>query len=99
MPSNMFTGDSITKAAKGKKRILPTQTGAQAKKNIIKKYGSIAKTGKYYHRGNGDWAKYSAARDAGHKLKKPYQVGPKYKATNKAHKGDSNRRLRGKGRL
>ena len=99
MPSDMFTGKTISEKAKKGKRLTRSQTAKQAASSIKKKYGSVAQTAKYYHRGNGEWAKYSPARDAKHKLKKPAQISPRYKKTKKAHKGDSNRRHKNGGRL
>lgn len=97
MPSNMYKGQDIIDAAKGKgKKIVDTQTGKQALKSIKKKYGDIKKTRMYYHRGNGNWAMYSKARDA--KRDTGIRANPKYKKTKKAHLGDSNRRYKG-GRL
>jgi hypothetical protein len=47
----------------------------------------------YYHRGNGNWARYSKEADA--KQDTGVRANPKYRKTKKAHKGDSNKRYKG----
>ena len=94
MPSNMIKGSEILASANGRgKKIVDTQTAKQAVKNIKKKYGNVVKTGMYYHRGNGNWARYSKDLDA--KRDTGIRANPKYRKNKKAHKGDSNKRYKG----
>jgi len=90
MPSGLKRGSSL----RGKGKATPTQTKAQARKAIQKKEGSVKNGARYYHRGRGNWTKYSEARDA--KVNHPTRKGMRGK---KGHMGDTHRRRRGKGKV
>lgn len=65
MSSQLFKGSEIIALAKKDKpqKIVNTQTAKQAASTIRRKYGSISKSAKYYHRGGGDWVKYDPSKD------------------------------------
>lgn len=74
-----FSGKTIKKFAKVKgARLTNTQTAAQALNRINKKYkaeGGCKDGCQYYHRGKGDWAKYSPRRDAKRRPVKGVRTG------------------------
>lgn len=59
----LYSGRQIKKASENRERITRTQTGTQALKAIVKKYGSIQDNSKYHHVGKGVWRKYSIKND------------------------------------
>ena len=66
MSSQLFKGSEIIALAKKDKpqKIVNTQTAKQALAAIKSKYnGQISPTAKYYHRGGGNWIKYSPTID------------------------------------
>ncbi|MCK9577730.1 MAG: hypothetical protein M0R51_17620 [Clostridia bacterium] len=60
----LYSGRQIKALATKKAKITRSQTAAQAVKAIVKKYGSVADSGKYFHTGKGVWMKYSLANDS-----------------------------------
>lgn len=92
MPSNLHKGSTIISASKKRgKEVTYTQTGKQAKKNIEQKYGKIVPSAYYYHRGNGNWARWDEKDDITHKRKTKKSYNKKY-AGKKKHMGDSKRK-------
>jgi hypothetical protein len=78
MGSARYSGATIKKLAKERgAKLTRTQTAAQAKAAIIKKYGKIEDTKTYAHRGNGNWAIHSPKRDALRRPKKGIRKGKK----------------------
>ena len=61
MVSNLFTGDQILaeSSMKSSVHLTRTQTAKSAAKSIRKKYGTISRTERYYHRGGGEWVQYA----------------------------------------
>jgi len=80
MVSNMMTGRTILKyerkqkAGRGygvpKKWPWNTITPIQAARAIRRKYGSVQKNKKYYHRGNGDMSMHKPSLDAKRRAKR-----------------------------
>jgi len=60
----IYSGRQIKALATKKAKITRSQTAAQAVKAIVKKYGSVSDSGKYFHTGKGVWMKYSLANDS-----------------------------------
>ena len=83
MPSLLYTGRTIKKLARTKKY------GSQFKvavRVIRKKYGKVVDSAYYYHRGKGNWVKYSLSRDRAHVSSKKRKRGAAYR-----HLGDIRR--------
>jgi len=67
MSSNLYSWRQIQAEAKKTTpvKLTRTQTAKQAKMSIQAKYkGSIPDVAKFYHRGNGDWVRYSLKNDS-----------------------------------
>ena len=82
MPGPLITGRKLKKLAKQKKNVGRTP----AKKIVAKirqKYGMVQEGTRYYYRGGGDVAKYSAERDARRRASR------RWKHYKNQHKGDS----------
>ncbi len=61
----LYSGREIKTLAKKKQRLTRSQTAAQAKKAIEKKYkGGVVDSALYYHNGGGNWVRHSKKRDA-----------------------------------
>jgi hypothetical protein len=59
----IHSGKKLKQLAAEGKKVVTTQTAAEACQSIINKFGSISDTTKYYHRGNGIWSKYLISED------------------------------------
>lgn len=83
MSSGRYSGKALKDLAKTRgARVTRTQTAAQAVRAIEKKYkdeGGIKDTVTYYHRGNGEWTRYSPSRDAKKKPRKGVRRSAKAK--------------------
>lgn len=63
MPSTLKKGGQILTDARMGRKSTNNQSGKEAQKAIIKKYGVVEMGENYYHRGDGDWQKYSIYKD------------------------------------
>lgn len=59
----LYSGREIKTAATRSAGLTRTQTGKQALASIVSKYGSIVDNAKYFHKGKGEWRKYSLEND------------------------------------
>ena len=65
MPTiGLFSGRTIKKLAGEEQRLTRTQTAIQAKNNIMRKYGKIIESRRYYYGGSQNWILYSKKGDA-----------------------------------
>jgi len=59
----LYSGRDIVARKANGKMLTRTQTAASAYNAITKKYGDIIASAKYFHRGKGNWVRYSITND------------------------------------
>ncbi len=65
MPTiGLFSGRKIKDLSRKKQRLTRSQTAIQARDNILRKYGKIIDSRRYYYGGSNNWILYSKVKDA-----------------------------------